>query len=249
MKRRFEGYKGLVTGASSGLGRAIAIAFSSEGAWVGIGYNRSWKGAQQTLEEIDSQGGKGRLVKINVTDPADVNQSIQSLKADFGQIDFLVNNAAIVQDKPFALMSVADWSSVLSTNLGGVFNCSRAVVRTMIAQKRGCIVNVGSVAGIVASPGQVNYAASKGGMISMSRTMAAELAPQGIRVNVVVPGLLTEGMSTKLKRPIAESYRQRIPLARFGNPDEVARAVLFLTSSDASYIIGQTLVVDGGLTL
>ena len=246
---RWEGRTVLITGASRALGRAIAKAFAAEGAFVGVGYHRRDRDAEQTLAEIQGSGGCAALVKADVGDPAAVERAIAPLEAERGGIDVLVNNAAIVDDKPFALMSAESWSTVLQTNLGGVFNCSRAVVRSMMAQGGGAIVNIGSVAGFAASPGQANYAASKGGIVALSRTLAAELASKGIRVNAVVPGLLTEGMARRLDRRLAEAQRQRIPLARFGDPEEVARAVLFLASEEASYIVGQALVVDGGLTL
>lgn len=246
---RWKGKTGLITGASRGLGRAIAKAFAVEGAFVGIGYRRSDRGAEQTIAEIEELGGNAVLVKADVSDPAAVDKAIRSFLAKSDSIDFLVNNAAIVDDKPFALMSAESWSKILQTNLGGAFNCSRAVVRSMISQEGGAIVNIGSVAGFAASPGQVNYAASKGGLLAMTRTLAAELAPKGIRVNAIVPGLLTEGMAQRMDRRVAENWRQRIPIGRFGELDEVVRATLFLASEEASYIIGQALVVDGGLTL
>ena len=246
---RWKGKTGLITGASRGLGRAIAKAFAAEGAFVGVGYHRSDRDAEQTITEIREAGGSAALVKADVNDPVALDHTIRSFLANREGIDFLINNAAIVDDKPFALMSTESWSTVLQTNLGGAFNCSRSVVRTMMARGGGAIVNIGSVAGLAASPGQVNYAASKGGLLALTRTLAAELAPKGIRVNAVVPGLLTEGMTRRLDRRLAAAWRQRIPLDRFGEPDEVVRAILFLASDEASYIIGQALVVDGGLTL
>jgi 3-oxoacyl-[acyl-carrier protein] reductase len=246
---RWQGSTGLITGASRGLGRAIAKAFAAEGAFVGVGYHRSEQGAMQTVTEIRKAGGSAAPVKVDVSDPAEVDHAIRSFLAEHQNIDFLVNNAAIVNDKPFALMSSETWSSVLQANLGGAFHCSRAVVRSMIARGSGIIVNIGSVAGLMASPGQANYAASKGGLIALTRTMAAELAPSGIRVNAVVPGIFNEGMAQRLDRRFADTWRHRIPLARFGESEELVGAVLFLASDEASYIIGHTLVVDGGLTL
>ena len=246
---RWEGSTVLVTGASRGLGRIIAKVFADEGAFVGIGYRRFDKGAEQTLAEIRRVGGSATLVKADVSDLEAIDKAIKAFLVQRDGIDVLINNAAIVDDKPFALMSADSWTAILETNLGGVFNCSRAVVRSMMAKGKGAIVNIGSVAGLIASPGQANYAASKGGITALTRTLAAELAPKGIRVNTVVPGLLTEGMAQRMDRQLAEVRRGQIPLARFGNPEEVAHAVLFLASDDASYITGQQLVVDGGLSL
>ena len=246
---RFIGAYGIVTGASRGLGRNIAIAFAKEGAFVGVGYRHSEKEANITLEEIRANGGNGVLLQVDITDLENVNTCFRKFISDHKKIDFLVNNAGIVDDKPMVLMSEDNWSSVINTNLTGAFNCSKAVVKPMLSKRNGVIVNISSVAGIVASPGQVNYAASKGGMIAMTKTMASELASFGIRVNAVIPGLITKGMTEKMDRRIAESYRNRIPLERFAEPEEVSKAVLFLASSDASYIIGQSLIVDGGLTL
>lgn len=246
---RWDGSTVLVTGASRGLGSTIAKAFGAEGAFVGIGYHRFDKGAEQTLAEIRDIGGDATLVKADVSDAEAVDRVIKAFLVQCDGIDVLVNNAAIVDDKPFALMSANSWTAVLETNLSGVFNCSRAVVRSMMAKGKGAIVNIGSVAGLIASPGQTNYAASKAGIMALTRTLAVELAPKGIRVNTVVPGFLTEGMAQRMDRQLAKDRRSLIPLARFGNPEEVTRAVLFLASDDASYITGQHLIVDGGLSL
>ena len=239
----------LVTGASRGLGRAIAKAFAAKGADVGIGYHRFDVEALKTVEEIRSLGGSALAVKADVRKPEQIESAIKEFLNAFKKIDVLINNAAIVDDKPLVLMSEESWSAVLQTNLGGVFNCSKAVARLMMAQKKGVIINIASIAGFMASPGQANYSASKGGVIALTRTLARELASKGIRVNAVVPGLITEGMTQRLDKQVAENYLKRIPLARFGKAGEIAKAVMFLASQDASYIIGQTLVVDGGLII
>jgi len=239
----------LVTGASRGLGRYIAKAFAHEGAFVGIGYHRFDREASRTLAEIREGSGSGALVKADVRDHRATNAAITAFVEQGGPIEVLVNNAGVIEDRPFALMSAKSWSTVVETNLGGVFNCSRAVVRSMISRKTGSIVNIGSVAGIKALPGQANYAAAKGGLLAMTRALARELGSHGIRVNAVVPGFLDVGMASRLDRRIAERTRTQIPLGRFGDPREVVEAVLFLASDRARYVTGQSLVVDGGLSL
>ena len=247
--KRFKGKVVFVTGASRGIGRSIAMQFAIEGAHVGIGYRRFEKDASQTLEEIKKAAGQGEIVRLDVRQFESVNKALTSFINKNGKIDILINNAALVDDKPIALMSEKSWSAVIETNLGGVFNCTRTVVRSMISQKAGVIVNIGSISGMAASPGQANYAASKGGIVSLTKTLGSELALYNIRVNAVIPGMFTEGMAQKLDRRKAQAYKERIPLARFGSPEELAKVVTFLASEDASYIVGQAVVVDGGLTL
>lgn len=247
--KRFKGKSGIITGSSRGLGKAIAQAFAAEGAFVGIGYHKDERGAKQTISEILEAGGEAMALKADIKDFSAVEKVYKAFLKERGIIDFLINNASMVDDKPFALMSEKSWSTLIQTNLGGTFNFSRVVVRSMIGKKTGAIINIGSVAGLAASPGQANYAASKGGIIAFTRTVAAELAPNGIRVNSVLPGFLNGGMAQRLDQRHADVWRQRIPIGRFGELNEVIKAVLFLTSDEASYIIGQSLVVDGGLTL
>jgi 3-oxoacyl-[acyl-carrier protein] reductase len=247
--KRFKSNVVFVTGASRGIGRAIAKQFAIEGALVGIGYRRFEKDASQTLEEIKKEGGQGEIVRLDVRQSESVTKALTSFINKNGKIDILINNAALLDDKPIALMSEKSWSAVIETNLGGVFNCTRTVVRSMISQKAGVIVNIGSISGMAASPGQANYAASKGGIVSLTKTLGSELALYNIRVNAVIPGMFTEGMAQKLDRRKAQAYKERIPLARFGSPEELAKVVTFLASEDASYIVGQAVVVDGGLTL
>ncbi len=246
---RFANKSGIITGASRGLGKAMAMGFADEGAYVGIGYYRNQKEAEQTLAEIQHAGGAATLVKADIKNFAETQHAFSTFISERGGIDFLINNAGIIFDQPFALMSEENWSLVTQTNLGGTFHCSRAVVRSMIVRRSGVIINVGSVAGIKANPGQVNYAASKGGVEALTRTMAAELAPIGIRVNAVVPGCFKGGMSQRLNMHVIEAMQNRIPLKRLGELDEMVQTVLFLTSDAASYIVGQSIIVDGGLSL
>jgi 3-oxoacyl-[acyl-carrier protein] reductase len=245
---RFAKTSVLVTGASRGLGRAIAIAFAAEGARVGIAFRSRVADAQATLEAVTAAGGAGVLLPFDVRDQDAVEAAVRAF-ADGQGLDVLVNNAAVLQDQLFALMGRQEWDEVIATNLTGTYQCCRAAVPHLLARRRGAIVNVASVAGLRASPGQANYAAAKGGIVSLTATLAAELAPRGIRVNAVVPGLLTTGMGARLDRRFAEQRRAAIPLGRFGEGEEVARAVLFLASDEAAYIVGQCLTVDGGLSL
>jgi 3-oxoacyl-[acyl-carrier protein] reductase len=246
--RRFDGKHVLVTGASRGLGRAVALAFAREGARVGIGYRSRKDEADRTLSDIEGVGGAGVLLSFDVKDFASVDGAVNTF-AGGGGLDVLVNCAAALRDEFMAMAAPAEWGEVVSANLTGTFHCSRAAVRHMLPKRSGVIVNVGSVASVRASPGQSSYAASKAGVIALTATSGAELAGRGIRVNAVVPGLLTSGMGQRLNRDIAEKRKTTIPMGRFGDADEVARAVLFLASDDASYIVGQSLIVDGGLSL
>jgi 3-oxoacyl-[acyl-carrier protein] reductase len=246
---RFSNKSGIITGASRGLGKAIALAFASEGAFVGIGYHKNQKGAERTLTEIQDAGGQGTLVKADIRNYAETQNAFTKFINEQGGIDFLINNAGVLLDQPFALMSEDSWELVTQTNLGGTFHSCRAVVRSMIARKQGVIINISSVVGVKANPGQVNYAASKGGIEAMTRTMAVELAPMGVRVNSIVPGFFSEGMTQRLDRRIVDAMQERIPLRRLGTLNELVQTVLFVTSDEASYIIGQSIIVDGGLSL
>jgi 3-oxoacyl-[acyl-carrier protein] reductase len=246
--RRFEGRTVIVTGGSRGLGRAMAAAFGAEGAFVVVGYLARAKDAEDTVALVREAGGDARALAFDVSKRADVDAAIDLIAKERGRIDVLINNAGVARDELFPLMTQESWDEVLATNLGGLFHCARAVVRPMLAAGGGAIVNVGAVAALRASPGQVNYAASKGGLVAFTRSLGAELAPRGIRVNAVLPGAIAAGLAARLDRRIAERIRGAIPLGRFGTAEEVARVVLFLASGDAAYIVGQALVVDGGLT-
>jgi 3-oxoacyl-[acyl-carrier protein] reductase len=246
--RRFEGKAALVTGASRGLGRGIATALAAEGAFVFLGHRAHAAEAEAALGELRAAGGDGALIAIDVRRPGEVEAAFEKALAR-GPLDVLVNAAGVARDAPFALASRADLDEVLETNLAGTWACCRAAVRGMLARRAGAIVNVSSVAGLRASPGQAGYAASKAGILALTRTLAAEVAGKGVRVNAVVPGLFAAGMGERLDRRIVEARRAAIPAGRLGAPGELANAVLFLASDEASYVVGQALVVDGGLSL
>lgn len=243
---RFAGQTVLVTGASRGLGAALARAFSAEGAWVALGYRAHEAEARTVLASL---AGPGALLQADARDAAAVERAVRALESERGGVDVLVNNAAIAREGFFAMESAQTWEEVVSTNLLGPAAFTRAVVRGMMARGRGAVVNIGSAASERALPGQTAYAASKGGLVALTHGLAAELAPRGVRVNAVIPGLLDIGMAQRGSRAVAEQVKAHIPLGRAGTGEEVAAAVLFLASDAARYIVGQCLVVDGGLTL
>jgi 3-oxoacyl-[acyl-carrier protein] reductase len=239
----------MVTGASRGLGREIAIRLAEQGDFVFLGYRVRDKDAEETLRLVREAGGDGAAIAADARDPDAIRRTVEGALEARGPIDVLVNNAAVVRDEAFALMSDESWDEVMRTNLDGPFHFSRAVTRAMIAKKAGVIVNVGSVAGHRASPGQANYAAAKAGLVGLTATLAAELAPYGIRVNAVLPGFVDAGMAKRLDHRLAARAKERIPLGRFGAPREISEVVAFLASPRAAYIVGQAIVVDGGLSL
>jgi len=244
---RFTDRTVIVTGASRGLGREIAVAFAAEGAHVYLGFRARERDAAAALAAVTAVG-RGELLRFDVTDAEATATAIEGVRGERGAIDVLVNNAGVARDNLVPLMSDDDWRQVLDVNLRGAFVCTKAVLASMIANKRGAIVNVASVAGLRGTAGQASYAASKGGLIALTRSLAVELGPRGIRVNAVVPGLLSTGMAARMDQRRVEQRVPQIPLGRVGTGDEVARAVLFLASDEASYIAGQALAVDGGLT-
>lgn len=246
---RFAGARVLVTGASRGLGRAIALAFGTEGAHVWVGHAVRTDDAEAVARAICDRGGSAAPLRFDVTEDAAVKAAVATALAERGAIDVLVHAAGVVRDGLFALSDAADWDEPVRVNLGGALRVTRAVVRPMMAAGRGAIVYVGSVAGLRASPGQVGYAASKGGLVAAMRTLAAELAPRGIRVNAIVPGLCAAGMAQRLDRRLVAERVARIPLGRLGAAEEIAAVALFLASDAASYVVGQAIVADGGLSL
>jgi len=239
----------LVTGASRGIGRSIARTLADAGATVFVGYLARRSKADETVSMIEASGGAAHPLQLDVSQRESVRDAVARVSELCGPVDVLVNNAAITRDGWFALMGEKDWSDVLAVNLDGIYHCSRAVLAPMLRRERGTIVNIGSVVGLNASPGQANYAASKAALVGLTRTMAAELGPRGIRVNAVLPGLMDTGMAKRVDASKLEGRLSTIPLGRSGRGGEVGAAVLFLASEMATYITGHCLVVDGGLSL
>jgi len=244
-----SGQIALVTGASRGIGRAIALAMARAGADLALNYRRSAPEAVSLAQEIAALGRQAEPIEADVAEPEAVEKLFQHVQDRFGQLDVLVNNAGIVRDQLVGGMSLADWDQVLGINLRGAFLCTRAAVSLMIPRQSGKIVNLGSVAALRSSRGQANYAAAKGGLLAFTRACAVELAPKGIQVNAVVPGMIETDMSARVRRRAGEQLLQEIPAGRFGQPEEVARVAVFLASSWSDYLTGQAVVVDGGLSV
>ena len=237
----------LVTGGSRGIGRAIALAFSSPGQAVAVNYRNDHGAASETIEEIRRHGAESESFQADVADLEQVRSMTEAVVSRFGRIDVLVNNAGGNRDGFLALMSPDDWNSVIDVNLKGVFHCCKAVARLMMAERRGTIVNVSSLSGITGLPGQTNYAAAKGGVNAFTRALAQELAPFGIRVNAVAPGLVETDLVSSMSPERRENLLRNIPMRRMGTPEEVAAVVRFLASDDASYLTGEIIKVTGGI--
>ncbi|MFZ7125815.1 MAG: 3-oxoacyl-ACP reductase FabG [Desulfobacterales bacterium] len=234
----------LVTGASRGIGSAIAEELARAGFEVVVNYRSDRIGAESTLDRIVEAGGSGRLSAFDVTDREETRRTLESVMADMGPIDALVNNAGVTADSLFIMMSPESWDRVIRTSLDGFYNTTQPVLEKMVRMKRGCIVSIASAAGLVANRGQANYSAAKAGLIAASRCVAAEVARLGIRVNVVAPGLIDTGM---IDTAPVNHIKSLIPMARIGQPEEVARVVGFLCSDAASYVTGQVVGVNGGM--
>ena len=237
----------IVTGASRGIGRAIALRLAAAGARIVAGARADH--AHSVVGEIEAAGGTAVGVTLEVTESASVSGMVQTALDRFGRIDVLVNNAGIVRDQLLLRMKPEDWDAVIATNLTAAFACCRAVLRAMVKQRSGRIVNIGSVVGQTGNPGQANYAASKAGLVGFTRSLALEVASRGITANVVAPGMIETDMTAALDERARDALCSRIPMRRLGTPDDVAGAVCFLVSDEASYITGQVLSVNGGMSL
>lgn len=237
----------VVTGGTRGIGRAVSLAFARNGARVFAAYLNNDAAAQALVEESAGLPGSIEAVRADVSTDDGAARIIDSASRESGYIDVLVNNAGIVKDNLLLMMDEDDWDSVIRNNLYALFHCCKRGVRNMVARRKGAIITLSAVSGLTGVAGQTNYAASKGAAISFTKSLARELGPLGIRVNTVVPGLINTGMAATLTDDMAESIVKRSSLGRIGTPEEVAEAVLFLASERASYITGQSLIIDGGI--
>lgn len=246
---KLEGKTAVVTGASRGIGRAIALQLAKEGADVVVNYSGNEQKANEVVLEIKQLGRKSIAIQANVSSSEQVDAMIKKTIETFGQIDILVNNAGITRDMLLMRMKEEDFDAVIETNLKGVFLCTKAVTRPMLKKRSGRIINIASVVGLMGNPGQANYVAAKAGVIGLTKTTAKELASRGITVNAVAPGFIETEMTETLKEEFKAELIKQIPLASLGKPEDIAKMVAFLCSDDASYVTGQTINVDGGMVM
>jgi len=245
----FKGRAAIVTGGSRGIGRAIARELASRGASVVFSFTRSREMADQLVAEIEREGGRALGCQADVTDFAAAEAMVKSVKSEFGSVDYLVNNAGITRDKLIMMMTQEDWDSVIDTNLKGVFNITKHAVSVMVRQRRGAILNIASISGVVGMAGQTNYSASKAGLIGFTKALAKEVGRRNITVNALALGLIETDMTAALPDEYKQKMLEQIPLGRYGTVEEVARVAAFLLSDDARYITGQVIQADGGLAI
>jgi len=246
---RLENQNAIVTGAGRGIGQAIAVRLASEGARVAC-VSRSEENAKRTADELNAaRPDSAKAYTVDVADRAAVQKVGAQILEEFGQIDILVNNAGVTRDALAMRMSIEDWDIVINTNLRGAFNFTQAILRSMVKQRSGRIINISSVIGLIGNAGQTNYAASKAGLIGLTKSLARELASRNITVNAVAPGFITTNMTAGLSDEIKNTIQSKIPLGKTGTPEDIANAVAFLASVEASYITGQVLCVDGGIVM
>ena len=238
----------IVTGATRGIGEAIAVAVAQNGSHVAL-LGRNEDLLQKAKSKIETLGRKALALRVDVAKQTEVEEAVKKVHQEFSKIDFLVNNAGITRDNLLLTMKMEEWDDVLQTNLYGVFHCSKAVLKPMMKQRYGKIVNITSIAGITGNPGQTNYSASKAGVIGFTKSLAKEMGKRNICVNAVAPGMIETDMTASLPEELKKQYLESIPLGRFGKCDDVAALVVFLLSSASDYITGQVIAIDGGLQM
>jgi 3-oxoacyl-[acyl-carrier protein] reductase len=246
MEATLAGRVAVVTGASRGLGRAIAVELASNGAFVAANYLRGSQEISRTIEMIEAAGGRGKAYPADIRKQDEVNAMFKEIYAEHKRVDILINNAGITRDGYLLMMPPESWVDLMDVHLNGVFYCTKAVLRQMCASRRGVIINIGSGSALVAMPGQVNYSASKAGLLGFSRSLAREVAAKGVRVLHLAPGFFDTDMTALLDAAFIRETHRMTPLRRWGAPSELADVVSYLVSDDASFIAGQTVVVDGG---
>ncbi|MFM7149353.1 MAG: 3-oxoacyl-[acyl-carrier-protein] reductase [Gemmataceae bacterium] len=239
----------LVTGGSRGIGRGIALALAAEGAKVAVVYRGSQSAADELIKEITEKGGTARAFQCDVADPSSAESCVKKVEEELGPPDILVNNAGVIHDDLFVRLEPEHWNKVISTNLGGTFNFCKAVAYPMMRRRAGRIINISSVAAEHVNMGQTNYAASKGAINAFTRALAVELAGRGVTVNAVAPGFIETDMSAAVRNKAGDMIKKFIPMKRIGTPEDIARVVVFLASSESSYVTGQVITVDGGMSL
>jgi len=237
----------IVTGGTKGIGKAISLLFAKEGAKVVANFSKDVDAAEGLKKEAKSRGLTIGLYKADVTQFDQVRGMVEETFAQYGKIDILVNNVGLIRDNFLMLMSDEDWNSLIGANLTSAFNCSKMVIRKMIPQRKGKIINLSSISGIVGTPGQTNYAATKSGVIGFTKALARELGPFNIHINAVAPGLIESEVVSNMPKEKVEAIIKSSSLGRVGRPEEIAQAVLFLASEQSNYITGQTIIVDGGI--
>jgi 3-oxoacyl-[acyl-carrier protein] reductase len=244
-----EGKAALVTGASRGIGREIALELARQGANVAVNFSGSEAKANEVVDEIKGLGREAFAVKCDVSNSGEVAEMVKGTIDRFGKLDILVNNAGITRDNLLMRMKEEEWDDVININLKGVFLCTKAVTRQMMKQRVGRIINIASIVGVSGNPGQANYVAAKAGVIGLTKTTAKELASRNITVNAIAPGFITTDMTEKLPEDVKIEMLKLIPLARLGEPKDIAKITAFLASDDSAYMTGQTLHIDGGMVM
>src|SRR6185436_13160279 len=245
----FEGRVAIVTGGSRGIGRAIVKVLAARGANVAFSFSKNKEMADELVAEVAASGRRAIAFQTDVTDAGGAEEMVRAVKTEFGSVDYLINNAGITRDKLIMMMSEEDWDAVLNTNLKGVFNVTKPAVSIMVRQRRGSILNIASISGVVGMAGQTNYSASKAGLIGFTKALAKEVARRSITVNALALGMIETDMTSTLAEEYRKKMIEQIPLGRYGTATEIARIAAFLLSDDARYITGQVIQADGGLAM